>query len=58
MNEYEAINEEDKDLRLIEGDLSPFEILAYQLGWLGLIQEWEKREDEGEIAAMSAPEIK
>lgn len=58
IKEYEAIDEEDKDLRLIEGERTPFENLAYQLGWLALIQEWEEKENQGEIAEMPAPGIK
>lgn len=58
IKEFESIEEEDKDLRLEEGERTPFENLAYQLGWLALIQDWEKTENSGEIVAMPAPGIK
>lgn len=58
INEYQDIKEEDKDLRLEEGERTPFENLAYQLGWLALIQDWEKTEREGQTVEMPAPGIK
>ncbi|MGM0165889.1 hypothetical protein IGI39_000843 [Enterococcus sp. AZ135] len=58
IKEYEDIKEEDKDVRLVEGERTPFENLAYQLGWLGLIQHWEESELDGEAVAMPAPGIK
>ena len=58
INEYQDIKEEDKDLRLEEGQRTPFENLAYQLGWLALIQDWEKMELEGQTVEMPAPGIK
>lgn len=58
INEYQDIKEEDKDLRLEEGERTPFENLAYQLGWLVLIQDWEKTEASGKTVAMLAPGIK
>lgn len=58
INEYQDIKEEDKDLRLEEGERTPFENLAYQLGWLALIQDWENMEREGQTVEMPAPGIK
>ncbi|MBX8936090.1 ClbS/DfsB family four-helix bundle protein [Enterococcus gilvus] len=58
IKEYEDISEEDKDVCLAEGERTPFENLAYQLGWLALIQHWENTEGSGETVEMPAPGIK
>ncbi|MGL4848030.1 MAG: ClbS/DfsB family four-helix bundle protein [Clostridium sp.] len=48
INEFNCISEKDKD-RLIGGvDRTPAQMIAYQLGWMNLIIDWEKREQEGE----------
>lgn len=47
INEFNSINELEKD-KLIEGvDRTPSEIIAYQLGWMNLILKWEELEKEG-----------
>lgn len=58
IKEYEDIAEKDKNVRLDETERTPFENLAYQLGWLALIQEWERAEREGQTIEMPAPGIK
>lgn len=58
IKEYADIKEEDKDVRLDESERTPYENLAYQLGWLALIQDWEKTEGAGETVEMPAPGIK
>lgn len=41
IQEFRVISERDKDL-LVEGvDRTPAQMLAYQLGWMNLIQQWE-----------------
>lgn len=56
--EYDTIAEADKALRMEESERTPFENLAYQLGWMALIQQWEQGEKYGEKAEMPAPGIK
>lgn len=49
IEEFNGIDEKDKD-RLIDGvDRTPAQIIAYQLGWLNLILDWDKQEQQGHI---------
>ena len=46
-DEFCDIQEADKD-KLIDGvDRTPAQIVAYQLGWLNLILDWERQEQQG-----------
>ncbi|MEG0250501.1 MAG: ClbS/DfsB family four-helix bundle protein [Peptostreptococcus sp.] len=51
---------EEKDLhKIIEGvDRSPFQMIAYQLGWINLIQFWESQEKIGNKVITPTPEYK
>lgn len=47
IREFDDIDEKDKN-RLIEGvDRTPTQMIAYQLGWMKLILDWEKKEKQG-----------
>ncbi|MGL4992026.1 MAG: ClbS/DfsB family four-helix bundle protein [Sarcina sp.] len=47
IEEFNNISEKDKD-RLIEGvDRTPSQMIAYQLGWMNLILDWENKENQG-----------
>lgn len=47
IEEFDSVSEKDKD-KLIEGvDRTPSQMIAYQLGWMNLILDWEKQENEG-----------
>ncbi|KEH97130.1 ClbS/DfsB family four-helix bundle protein [Clostridium massiliodielmoense] len=49
IEEFNDINEKDKD-RLIDGvDRTPTQMIAYQLGWMNLILDWENQEQQGTI---------
>lgn len=54
IKEFRNISEEDKNLRLGSGERTPYENLAYQIGWMNLIQKWEKDEQEGRRAEVPA----
>lgn len=42
ISEFEGVAEQEKDL-LVDGvDRSPAQMIAYQLGWMSLIQQWEQ----------------
>jgi hypothetical protein len=56
--EFEGIAEGDRDLRLDGVDRTPAEMLAYQLGWLGLIRSWEEDEKKGLPTVLPAPGVK
>ena len=58
IKEFDSIYEADKDVRMEEEERTPYENLAYQLGWMGLIQEWERLELAGRVPEMPAPGIK
>lgn len=58
IEEFKDINEEDKD-KLIDGiDRTPAQMIAYQLGWMKLILDWEKQEKEGSIVITPTPDYK
>lgn len=47
IGEFSDIREEDKDKSLDGVDRTPAQMIAYQLGWLNLILDWEKQEQQG-----------
>mgnify|MGYP000955001512 CR=1 FL=1 len=47
INEFSDVKEEDKD-KLLEGvDRTPAQMIAYQLGWMDLLMQWDKDEAAG-----------
>lgn len=42
----------------IEGGISLCDLIAYQIGWSGLLLSWESQEREGRAAQMPAPGFK
>jgi hypothetical protein len=47
IDEFSDIQDSDKD-KFIDGvDRTPAQMIAYQLGWLGLILDWERQEQQG-----------
>ena len=58
IGEFQEIAEADKGLRLEENERTPYENLAYQLGWMALIKGWEQGEAAGEKVEMPAPGVK
>jgi hypothetical protein len=58
IKEFEDVAEADKDIRFNEIDRTPGEIIAYQLGWMGLIRGWERDELEGKEVILPAPGYK
>lgn len=58
IEEFNDIDEKDKD-RLINGiDRTPAQMIAYQLGWMNLILDWEKQEQQGHIVITPNPNYK
>ncbi|MER0123581.1 ClbS/DfsB family four-helix bundle protein [Streptococcus sp. ZJ93] len=58
IREFSVISEQDKDLLLDGVDRSPAQMLAYQLGWLKLLQGWEKDEQAGLSVVTPHPDFK
>lgn len=56
--EFDGIGEDDADLRLEGVDRTPREMLAYQLGWIGLLRGWDRDEQEGKAVVTPAPGYK
>lgn len=58
IEEFNYIDEKDKD-SLIEGvDRTPAQMISYQLGWMNLIIDWENQEQQGNIVITPTPEYK
>ncbi len=47
IHEFADIQEADKDTLLDGVDRTPAQMIAYQLGWLHLILDWEEQEQQG-----------
>lgn len=58
MGEFDDISDEDSDLRLEGVERTPREMLAYQLGWMGLIRGWDRDELAGKEVITPAPGYK
>jgi hypothetical protein len=56
--EFVDVDEKNLHLRIKTVDKTPFEMLAYQIGWLELVMSWEKNEMAGKEVIMPAPGIK
>ncbi|MEA5136086.1 MAG: ClbS/DfsB family four-helix bundle protein [Candidatus Fimivivens sp.] len=52
--EFDDVAEADINLRFEEVDRTPQEMLAYQLGWMHLLLEWEHDEQQGDIVITPA----
>lgn len=49
-HEFDSVADEDKDQRENGVDRTPAQMIAYQLGWMSLILDWERAEQEGKTA--------
>lgn len=58
IKEFDGIDEADKNVRYEEVDRTPQEIIAYQLGWMGLIRNWDGDELDGKEVRTPAPGYK
>ena len=56
--EFKDIADSDRNYRLEENERTPYENMAYQLGWMKLVQTWEAEEQTGKTPEMPAPGIK
>jgi len=56
--EFNEIDESKINKRIKSVDKTPYEMLAYQIGWLELLMGWEKNELVGKEVIMPAPGIK
>ena len=58
IKEFEDIAETDRNVRYDEVDRTPQEIIAYQLGWMGLMRGWDSDELSGKEVVTPAPGYK
>lgn len=47
IKEFDDVKENEKDKMVEEVDRSPSQMIAYQLGWMNLLQTWESNEQKG-----------
>ena len=58
IEEFNDINEKDKD-KLIDGvDRTPAQMIAYQLDWMNLILNWESQEQLGFVVTIPTQDYK
>ncbi len=58
ISEFTDVNPRDIHKKVAEVDRTPSEILAYQIGWLNLILQWEQDELAGKKVETPAPGLK
>lgn len=58
IQEFADVSETDVDVRLEGVERTPREMLAYQLGWMALLQGWDRDERAGKEVVMPAPGYK
>jgi len=58
VSEFKDIKNEDIHKRIIAVDKTPAEMIAYQIGWLGHIMQYEKDELAGKVVVTPAPGLK
>lgn len=58
IKEFDDVREEDIHVRLEEGEKTPFENVAYQLGWMSLLKKWDSDEKAGKELELPAPGVK
>jgi len=56
--EFDDIQNEKMNIRIQEVDKTPQEMIAYQLGWLNMVMDWEKAELEGKKVITPSPYYK
>lgn len=58
IKEFAAIEESDKDKFIEDIDRTPCQMIAYQLGWLNLLMQWDNDEAKGKDVITPAPGYK
>lgn len=54
IQEFETIKETDKNKLIKSMERTPLQMIAYHLGWLGLIKKWDEDEAAGKKVVMPA----
>lgn len=58
IDEFSSVSEADKNKLLDEVDRTPAQMIAYQLGWMNLILDWERQEQQGIPVVTPHPDYK
>lgn len=58
IGEFDDVKDEESNLRVEGVDRTPHEMIAYQLGWMGLIRGWDSEELSGKEVVTPAPGYK
>lgn len=58
IGEFDDVKDEESNLRVEGVDRTPHEMIAYQLGWMGLIRGWDSDELSGKEVVTPAPGYK
>lgn len=58
IEEFDDVNEINKDILLNEVDRTPAQMIAYQLGWMNLLLNWESQEQKGNRVITPTSEYK
>ena len=58
INEFSDVSESDKDVYKIGVNRTPAQMIAYQLGWLNLIQSWENDNKNNIPVVTPSPDYK
>ncbi|MVX65680.1 ClbS/DfsB family four-helix bundle protein [Clostridium chromiireducens] len=58
IEEFNEIDDKDKDRFIYGVDRTPAQMIAYQLGWMDLILDWEKQEQQGHVVITPTPDYK
>lgn len=58
ISEFDQVSGSELDVRIEDVDKTPREMIAYQLGWMELIQSWERDELAGKLVVTPAPGYK
>lgn len=56
--EFSSVNEANKDQMMAGVDRTPAQMIAYQLGWLDLMMQWDIDEREGKDVVTPSPDYK
>lgn len=58
IDEFDPIDNSDKDIFIDEVDRTPAQMISYQLGWMNLIMSWEQENKEGKDVTTPTPDYK
>ncbi|SEO65869.1 hypothetical protein SAMN04488134_11093 [Amphibacillus marinus] len=58
IDEFNTIDNKNKDILISDVDRSPSQMIAYQLGWINLLLDWEHGNQNEEVVVTPSPNYK